>query len=89
MNTYADDPIAVVEPDKPVECLKSSSMSKTFANNDFDDRSFSSNSRIFVLSIIVLRVIFLPGRLIRNIQGSHIRNTDRICEWKSFFFKLK
>lgn len=47
--TYADDPIAVCEPDIPDICLKSSSISNTFANKDFDDLSFNSNSFILLL----------------------------------------
>lgn len=71
MKTYAVDPIAVVEPVIPLTCRKSSSISNTLANSDFDDRSFNSSSFIRLLSIIVFLVIFLPGRLIRKIHGSH------------------
>lgn len=81
--------MAVVDPLKLVECLKSSSISKTLANNDLDERSFNSNSFILLLNIIVLRVIFLPGRCIRKIHGSHIRNTDRICTKTQRKFPIK
>uniref|UniRef100_A0A2M4D6R6 Putative secreted protein n=1 Tax=Anopheles darlingi TaxID=43151 RepID=A0A2M4D6R6_ANODA len=74
-----EPPMAVVEPDMPEHgCRKSSSMSSTFASNDFEDRSFSSSSFMRLLSMIVLRVIFLPGRPIRRIHGSHWRKTDLI-----------
>lgn len=39
------DPSAVCDEFKP-GCRKSSSISKTLANNDFDERSFNSNSFI-------------------------------------------
>lgn len=81
--TYPDVLIAVVEPVMPLlACLKSSSISNTFANKDFEDLSFSSSSFIRFDSRIVFRVIFLPGRPIRKIQGSHWRNTDFICKQK-------
>lgn len=59
-------------------CRKSSSISSTLANNDFDERSFNSNSFIRLVSNIVFRVIFFPGRPIRKIHGSHCRNTALI-----------
>lgn len=65
----------------PETFLKSSSMSRTFASKLFDDRSFSSSSFILLFIIMVFRVIFFPGRLMPNIQGSHWRNTDLI--WRS------
>lgn len=62
--------MAVCDPDMPT-CRKSSSISSTFANKDFEDRSLSSNSFILLLNSIVFLVIFFPGRPIRNIHGSH------------------
>lgn len=64
----------------PVVTLrKSSSMSSTLARRLFDDLSFNSSSFILLFIRIVLRVIFLPGRLIPRIHGNHCRNTDLIC----------
>lgn len=77
------EPIAVCEELRPW-CRKSSSISKTFANSDFDERSFNSNSFIRFDIKIDFLVILRPGRDIRNIQGNHCRNTARICfvdEW--------
>ena len=59
---------------------KSSSMSKTLASKDLEDRSFRSNSFILFCIMIVFRVIFSPGRPIRSIHGIHCRKTDRTCE---------
>ena len=50
---------------------KSSSMSRTFASKLLELFSFNSNSRMRFVIIMVLRVIGLPGRCMRNIQGSH------------------
>ena len=58
---------------------KSSSMSSTLASKLLEVFSFNSNSRIRLVIIIVLRVIGFPGRCIRNIQGSHWRNSVRTC----------
>lgn len=80
--TYAVDPICVVEPVRPLTWRKSSSISNTLASSDFDDRSFSSSSFIRLVSIIVFLVIFLPGRDMRKIHGSHWRKTDFICREK-------
>lgn len=54
-------------------------MSSTLARSDLDERSFNSNSFIRLFNMIVFRVIFLPGRPIRRIQGNHCRNTVLIC----------
>lgn len=67
----------------PDTFLKSSSMSSTFASRLLDERSFSSSSFIRLFISIVLRVIFLPGRLMPSIQGSHCKNTDLIWKNKS------
>lgn len=74
--TYVD-PKAVCDELIPT-CRMSSSISSTFANSDLDDRSFNSNSFIRLDNKIVLRVIFLPGRDIRNNHGNHCKNTDFI-----------
>ena len=58
---------------------KSSSMSSTLASKLFEVFSFNSNSRIRFVIIMVFRVIGFPGRCIRNIQGSHWRNSVRTC----------
>ena len=58
---------------------KSSSMSSTLASKLLEVFSFNSNSRIRLVIIIVLRVIGFPGRCIRNIHGSHWRNSVRTC----------
>lgn len=68
------DPVFV----PPETFLKSSSMSSTFANKLFDERSFSSNSFIRLFIRMVLRVIFLPGRPILRNHGSHCKKTDLI-----------
>lgn len=70
--------MAVWEPD--IVCRKSSSISRTFASRDLEERSFSSSSFMRLLSSIVFRVILRPGRPIRKIQGSHCRKTDLIWE---------
>lgn len=68
------EPMAVCDELIPI-CRKSSSISSTLANNDFDERSFSSNSFIRLVNNIVFLVIFLPGRDILNNHGSHCINT--------------
>ena len=74
----------------PPETLrKSSSMSSTLASKLLEDRSFSSNSFMRLLISIVLRVIFLPGRLMPSIQGSHCRNTVLICKCESRYLGEK
>jgi len=80
--TYADEPMAVWEPD--IVCRKSSSMSRTLASRDLEERSFSSSSFMRLLNSIVLRVILRPGRPIRKIQGSHCRKTDLIWLWMKY-----
>ena len=50
-------------------------MSRTFARRLLQAFSFSCSSFILLFIVIVFLVIFLPGLLILNIQGSHCRNT--------------
>ena len=66
---------------------KSSSMSSTLASKLFEVFSFNSNSRIRFVIIMVFRVIGFPGRCIRNIQGSHWRNSVRTCRHKYIQFR--
>jgi len=60
--------------------LKSSSMSRTFANKLLELFSLSSSSFMRFVMRIVLRVMGLPGRFMRNSHGSHCRNNVRTYE---------
>ena len=53
------------------------SLSLSLSLSHLEDRSLSSSSFMRLFMTMVLRVIFLPGRLIRNSHGSHSRNTVR------------
>ena len=55
--------------------LKSSSMSRTLAISLSQAFSFNWSSFILLFIVIVFLVIFFPGLLILNIQGSHCKNT--------------
>ncbi len=54
-------------------------MSKTLANKLLEVFSLSSSSRMRLVIMMVLRVMGLPGRCIRNSHGSHWRNKVRTC----------
>lgn len=61
---------------------KSSSISRTLASKLREDRSFNSSSFIFELMKRCLRVIFFPGRLMRRINGSHVKKIVFTCKEK-------
>lgn len=82
------EPIAVCDELRPW-CRKSSSISSTLASSDFDDRSFNSNSFIRFDIEMDFIVILRPGRDIRNIHGSHCRNTARICSPQNWWRNAK
>lgn len=82
----APDMVAAVAPAllDPLRCnLKSSSMSKTFANRLLEDRSLMFGG-LGVLpeakADAFSRAVIFAGRCIRKIQGSHRRNKDFIWE---------
>ena len=65
----------------PLEPLlrKSSSMSRAPESTDFDPISFASSSRIFFPIMMDFLVIFTPGLVMRNAQGSHCKNRRQTC----------
>jgi hypothetical protein len=77
-------PFTLMNPDVPYTAptdmgLKSSSMSKTLASSDFELGFVYFILFPLILDdiMIVLRVMGLRGRCMRNIQGSHCKNSLR------------